>query len=384
MNEVNIVKTAKNRDTSNGYIVNLFQYARRYRYNYEDLLKYFNYVIESKLSLPEKKINNSYLSFGDFDCIEVIKVNNFKRYSDISEKAKHWLGKRQSIFLYDISEGCSEKSTLSYNEKKCIWEDTSENKIGENGFLCITVLSLSNEIKNLFTEEITLINILHDKIISLVNKLSIHSKIICDVFGTFNASEMAIVWLADQYVEILQAVDYIKHIQIKFQDGLSEQAFFTSFSTFVSNYSYEKDIVSPNRKTSYKDVKGSALIQISIHDVIKSFGNLKNFIEQITENISAENVMHSVGEYDAIIKVPAKDVISLLKPSKLLSIGEREDGKAIYKIKEREILRSNVRLLYEYDENDLYQQMLHSMYENKEFICNYDKKMILEIMIFTT
>ena len=82
-----------------GYLINQYQYARRYRYNSSGCILYFNQMLKE-----HEKTQRDYLAFGDFDLLEFVKVNTFRKYYDVSAKAKHWLGKRQSVLLYDISQ----------------------------------------------------------------------------------------------------------------------------------------------------------------------------------------------------------------------------------------------------------------------------------------
>lgn len=358
-------------DTASGYVVDLFQYARRYHYNYKGMITYFNDVIDEYKN--DTNIEPPYISFGDFDCIQIIPVNDFAKFHDVSNKAKKWLGKRQVVLLYDLHDN-NLPAKLHFDSEKWI-NNNSEDK--DYNFFCLSMVSLTNEIMNYETSDGDLLKTIRRKIINIVSEISnkLKIEICCDVFGTFNSSELAIVWLAEQYTHVLKIIDYIKHIQIKPYDvdgNLSNydiSAFLACFSTIGTSFN------NCNILSNLNKIEGTALVQISIHDVIKSYDKLQELVKTIFSqcgndvNNLKESVHYSVGEYDLVLQLEAKQAISLLKYDKALSIVER-DSNNHYLEKKYGILRTNIRLLYE-KTNDEIEHMLDEMHNNGEFVIQY-------------
>lgn len=59
----------------NGYIIQMYQYARRYRYNYQGSIRYINYLSDETKDVQ----NSAYMALGDFDMLEVTPVHSFRK-----------------------------------------------------------------------------------------------------------------------------------------------------------------------------------------------------------------------------------------------------------------------------------------------------------------
>lgn len=368
----------QSREIPNGYVINLFQYARRYRYNSNGMLTYFNHLIDQ----PEyaQTSDPDYLCFGDFDCIEVIPVDTFQKFHDVSPRAKDWLGKRQSVLLYNIRDDqCPTR--IFYNkgnhEKSGKWLQTNTSNSPEHSnFFCLSMLSLTNEIvcscEQSNISQDTLIREVRRKILKIVDCIQASDEcghLSCEVFGSFNSSEVAIIWLSEQYTDVLQVIDYVKHTHNKINDQVNKiPVFLNSFSVIAQDSIAQRKFLN---KAIEVDRKAKALIQIAIHDVITCYDELKTFVENLipNESKSESRIYYSVGEYDVVIELPAKDVFCLFQPKGALSIGAREHigEKYFYKLEYRKILRNNTRLVYAYDDDDFLQQKLQKLFKDGLF-----------------
>lgn len=336
-----------------GYLINQYQYARRYRYNSAGCISYFN-----KMLGEQKQTHHDYLAFGDFDLLEFIKVNTFREYYDVSTKAKQWLGKRQSVLLYDIS------SPIGNDSKDCIPEDLTEKEIEtriffneaikswvtpdnpktkiDGQFFCLSMLSITNEISLHYTSTLSLLKLARIKIHEIIDALNstFDNKIYCEVFGSLNAAELGIIFLSNEYVDILRILDSIKHIKVRDENGKDIPVFLNCYST-IGIRSDDADSIAEDTI-----IKGTAVVQIAIQDLTNSHSELTELAHKIANESSDDRISYSVGEYDLVVEVPAKRGIQLISSTGELAILEKDTNQNIIKDNNRKILRSNIRLLY--------------------------------------
>ena len=357
-----------------GYLINQYQYARRYRYNSSGCIFYFNKMLNEH---PHPK--RDFLAFGDFDLLEFIKVNTFREYYDVSTKAKQWLGKRQSVLLYDISQpiGAEYKefvkpeiynqriaTTMLYNENKESWVSAANPEAPLDGrFICLSMLSITNEINQHFPGTIFLLKLLRLQIHELLSKINstLQTHIHCEVFGSFNAAELGIVFVSDEYVDAIRLLDSIKHIKVRDSTGNEHPVFLNCFSTI----GFRDDLAA---KIEHLTVKGRARVQVAIHDLTDSHDKLKELACKIVEADDDSKVFFSVGEYDFVVEVSAKRAIQLISPEGELAIATKNpDGKSFQDIP-REILRSNIRLLYSTDDVTALDNKLNELKKDGYFV----------------
>lgn len=347
-------------DAPNGYVIHLYQYAHRYRYNNDGCLNFFNYLIDRRNSNNEDPhdLDSDFVVFGDFDLLQIVRVNSFREYHDVSALAKEWLGKRQSVLLYDISNG---NSRIYYDETNKAWKEisgTTENKV----FFCLTMLSLTNEIIEKTDDISALLGLLRIKIIEAVDYLNeqCSCNIGCEVYGTFNSSELGIVWLCNQYIDVLHIVNYIKHIKIVDKSGSEESAFHNSFS-----------IISTKEDSNAIDVKGEALVEITEQELIPDYNSLKKIVDQIVEN--PQNIYYSVGKHDVALCMDASIAIRLIKRAGALAVGVRNPKTGHFKIEKRQILSNNICLLYRDDDNTILRDTLCTLEKKGGFQCIWER-----------
>lgn len=204
-----------------GYIIQLYQYASRYEYNNTQLLKHFNQRIKD--SEGKSTQDEDYTALGDFDLMEINSVSSFRQYHDVSEFAKGWIGKRQCMLLYDISD-MEEPVRLVYEKSEQKWESywKSSYPLYKNAsakkFFCLSMFSLTNVVSSGFQDIHHLLREVRKKILSITDRINQELpriNLCCEVFGTFNTSEIAVIWLTDEYVDALHMLDFCKNMTVR-------------------------------------------------------------------------------------------------------------------------------------------------------------------------
>lgn len=360
----------ENSTRQNGYVIQLYQYARRYRYNRQGVINYINYLKETpehgamtedeKNDRKDRGNNSSHIVLGDFDILEVIPVDSFRKYHDVSELAKKYLGRRQSVLLYCI-EDKDLPAQIKYNcDSKSWYSDV--NKFTQKRFFCLSLLSITNEAHSSMDNVFTLLRPLRKKILEIVAHLNENlgepEKLICDVFGALNATEIGIVWLCNQYVDVLMIIDYLKHMKLHLEESNDDIPLFLASNTTIATKFEEELKENENDIIGLEKVEGTASVRISFHDEMEKREEAKQLIEEITgngngaqgENKFKYSVLYSSGEYDLVIQMPASHALMKIQKGGILNNCKRENNGLISE--KRQILRNNTQLLLEEGEEE--------------------------------
>lgn len=364
----------------NGYIIQLYKYALRYEYNNLQLLKHYNKrIVEAK---GKSTKDEDYTALGDFDLLEINNVSSFRQYHDVSDFAKRWIGKRQCILLYDISDD-SMPIRLVYKKQEERWESywVSTDPRYENArskkFFCLSMLSLTNKISRSYEDGFSLLKEIRRRILEVADRLNKDLpdvEICCEVFGTFNTSEIAVIWLTDEYVDMLHMLDYIKHMTVSFPKcETSIPIFMTTFSVVTMRSNLNPDEMTFN-------MKGEALVQLSFNDEDADFDTLLDIKKQILlycDKDDNKEEFDAIGEYDWAVKCSSKSILRLICPKNhvdILHVGKRirdAEGKSTGFFDEnqkcRTIIRNNTRLLIGKDKNEELLGKLKELNDNKQF-----------------
>lgn len=348
----------------NGYIIQLYQYARKYPYNYENCINYFNYLIDNCNEVNESEGNN-YKVLGDFDILEIIPINSFRKYHDVSDLAKKYLGRRQSVLLYRI-----DRSYIQYNSQDKCWCGKDKKNINKR-FFCLSLLSITNE-AHAQTNIFSILPDIRKKILKIVDNLnkrdgiSESEELTCEVYGALNATEIGIVWLCNQYIDALLVIDYLKHMKLRFKNSDSKEE---DISLFLASNTTITTKIKPLNETSFSDVKGSASVQISFHDKLEKRENVNELVKEIVDNNVEYKSLNSAGEYDLVIQMSASQALKYLE--KNITNSKEDDGKH-YKKELSYVLRNNTKLLF--NKNEDKNEKLESELDKQEFILNRGSK----------
>lgn len=347
----------------NGYIINLYQYARRYTYNNKELISNFNQVISDDNF--KKNIKNDYPSIGTFDVVEIVSVKDFNRYRDVSIQGKKWLGRRQSVLLYELKSKSQNLNLINnYGESsKKEWINEKKEKVNKT-FFCLTMLSLTNEVsqgvENIYHLLTQIKSKIHEVVDQVNSEFDREDKIEFEVYGTFNTSEIAVIWFSNQYTQVLKIVDFIKYLRIKDKNNIEKSVFFSAFSVI------SKAIENNN----LDNINGKALIQISLDDTIKNNNDLNEFANELIENKDFDRIYHSVGEFDIVIETSSSHALKLIKKDEKLSVGKR-DSEYKYIDEKTKFLKTNICLLYENEDPEI--RFLDTVLNELNYIITYNK-----------
>ncbi len=339
----------KKQRKQNGYLINLYQYARRYLYNYKERIEYFNYQItREKDGHDQLHSNNAYIVFGDFDILEIIPIDTFRRYHDVSHLAKNYLGRRQSVLLYGIDDESAPRR-LQFDCERKVWCNI-ENEFVDRRFFCLSLLSFTNEARTQI-KVFEYLPKLRTQILEIIDKINEkvaeEDKTVCEVYGSLNATEIGIVWLSNQYVDVLEIIKNLKRFETSIKDEAKTRLFLASNTTITTKLDKDFDKIRPASAPPFPEVKGKASVQLSVQE---GSNPLKN-IDDLQMGHSEWEFLRSSGEYDFVIQMPSSQALKYMQENEDFSNAKR-DGDGYYKEVFREILRNNTKLLFEYgDEN---------------------------------
>lgn len=255
-------------------------------------------------------------TFGDFDLIGIQAIDNFPEYRQNASQSYTWLGNQQSILLTPIAapQG-SQKRRFGYYEplQKHGLNLTIDGRPIEAPFFCVSLLYVSSRTRARFCSYSRFLERCQDAISRIVDcyNREAGTNVVCEVFGTFSFSELAILWSADQFVDILALADLIWDLSFVFDKTDHQRAFNSSYSIISileANLTEEK----------ISALKGAALVQCSVKE---TGGNKRNDLEESVRFIkkilkkklgkSTSQVRFCAGEHDLIFNVSLVELCAL-------------------------------------------------------------------------
>lgn len=293
-------------------------------------------------------------AFGDFDLIGVQAINSFPEYRQNSSRSYTWLGNQQSILLTPISEDKYRKFSFCRNVKKHGLNIAVDGNEIATPFFGVTLLYVSSRTRARLKTYNKFLEYCQNAIEGIVDKFNekTNAGIVCEVYSTFHFAEIAILWAAEQFVDIISLVEKIRDLNFYFDTNDSLRVFNSSYSII----SLLRNNITDDQK---KNFKGEALIQCSIKETggdrrkkdkeIADFVN-KNIQKQNTANShskAVEEVKFCAGGLDLIFSV---DIATLYK---IFASKDAEERTFYYYNSEfQQNVEKTVTRLY-YKENDL-------------------------------
>ncbi|MBD5170095.1 MAG: FRG domain-containing protein [Oscillibacter sp.] len=304
----------------NGWLIRMKQYLRRPFTQYEIYEKQFKHL-QNGTAL--------YISYGNFDRIEFVPITEFSSYRSCSAEDNLWYGKWQSIILYAINENhrLFQVNSVCETEAQKLMEgrpgDTPHPVQGR--FIIYTMLHISGAAKSTVRDYRRFLELIQEKIHHVVDlycekRECQNEHLACEVFGTFNAAEVAVWWTADQFTDVLFLLDELRHLRFKLP-GTSE-----SKKIFVSTYTV---IAANSDSSSVSAPKGTAMVQLECSAHGGSFQNTTDFINGAIQNAIAAapfaegaqepdwRLYSCAGEYDYIAEMPFSLLPSLFPSQKV-------------------------------------------------------------------
>lgn len=279
------------------------------------------------LRVVQRSTNKTYTVFGNFDRLCFTPVSSFVDYLKRSESAYQWIGGRKDIMMYPILD--SDNSSAGRHFTFVPHQNDSSFDLRFLGgckrrFLILSMLYLSDKAKSRVKSYETILIKCKRQIQRIVNK---YNELICnddeteiffDMFGTFDAAEIGILWGADQFTDVQFLVDQIRFMSLNVADTI-EPLFTTSYS-IVSCYDHLSVV------SSIQQLKGTAFIQLATgvsRDpvVVPSKSSVTAYLSDIQEEIKKEapetyiTINACAGEYDYIVQTRPPHLSLLTKLS---------------------------------------------------------------------
>lgn len=299
----------------NGWLIRMKQYSKR---SYDQFEQYEDQFRQMRGNVAH------YTSFGNFDRIEFVPIERFSAYRDQIASDNQWFGKQQAIILYALENNQRRVFQMdTINSKQLLVEQTDNGVLQplQCRFFIHTMLYISGTSKASINDYHTLLNLVKNKILQLVdmyNQAKENKKecLKCEVFGTFNSAEIAILWAADQFVDVLYLLDQMRYMRFVIGDAQEKNIFVSTHTVISANPEFQNESANPP--------KGFAMVQLQCsitYDKQKpeafSLNNTTKFIKEVFEaaglafdddiecSSKARGILFScAGEYDYIAEVP--------------------------------------------------------------------------------
>lgn len=304
-----------------GYLMNFFKYGAADEEDYEQ-----GDTMYQNAHGGEHFVRS--VVWSVFDRLEIRDISRFQQYRLSQFSEKRWVGERQFILLYEIN---SDDKHLEYrkSDDKCRFafhkvydrniplkeQEKDETKFR---FFGISMVDLAPEMHfDFFTTSSPGKN-LYDAVYNILNNLKsknqIKSDMICyEVYGTLGGNDLVIIWLANEYKDVITMIEAMRKSKIK----NTERSIIANIYTIMGL----RDINNP--KISYKSIDGNFNIRLTkkgtyqheafakaLNDFIQFDGEDNKFIET------------TLGEHDICIHANGEDLAKKLYDNKgLIRIG---------------------------------------------------------------
>ncbi len=284
-----------------GYCIELYKFMRVDK-NFskkERLLNFRQQPNNSNTNNTKNESNNDnhikYHSYGEFDRISFKEVKSFPRLRDIPPEAKNWIGDRQTLLVYDIITGDDYPDGVQYHDNRFYESNSSGLHISQKLFIGISIMQFKNIVEKKDINK--LLRTCKEEIIKLVSES--HKDLKCSVLGTLGSFGIVILWLADQYVDILQMVTTIKNTDVS-NKYKKEPIFLSAYTIFAQNHI-------SNKFEKFNNVEGQAIIHLTLKQ------GIVNEIEKQLRCFCENTYWHCSGEYDIAWPMATSKVLPLLE-----------------------------------------------------------------------
>ncbi len=268
-----------------GYSIGLFKFMR-----IDENIQKKKMLVESRKNIcnrDQDKKHRKFVSFGEFDRIGFEEVHQFSRFRDLSENTKSWIGDRQIHLIYSICEK-DYPDEIYIRDGEFYERNENEAVLSNRLFIGLTILQFKySQKENSKDMEKFLLKCKND-ILDIKENVDVK----CAVFGTLGSFGLTIIWLADQYTDILNMVTKIKY---------KNPIFLSAYTIFAQNHKNGTDW---EKKVSA--IKGNAILRLTLKNGVNDeiIDKLNDWKEQ------KAGIYHSAGEHDVIIRMKSSKVFT--------------------------------------------------------------------------
>lgn len=298
-----------------GYILNLFRHATFPSNIKSNMREYLNFLAGTNQSdVP------TLLVYGDYDRLSIKAVSNFSRYRDVDVHAQHWLGSRQTVLLYRLSESTGpgeDKDDLLSNFCALHSAKPTAPTQKYRNFLIFTMVTINPDLHKYedFAHVLGRCQELIKRQIDFSGVQLIEPDAVShEVYGSFSSSELVIVWSVNQYVDAFRLIEVLRHSSFEYKNKNGQLQQILPFASLYSIVS--QPIVDPSRISSYQKVQGSAELKLVFQDGVSDPTARSKFLTQVlgdkcpgngSDGVEKrDNIgQYSVGEFDYSITLPA-------------------------------------------------------------------------------
>ena len=205
-----------------GYLVNYFKYPPADINAIQENEALGNQIETDNYSLVRNVV------WSNLDRIEVRRINDFNKFRSAEESEKNWIGERQYTLLYDLID--ESKAKLKYrdinnSEDRCRFrfEPVHLNEKEDRDdfrFFGMSTVNLSPLIHEYIYSQENPREFLHEEISNVLNQLCqsesaafLDSKLKYEIYGTLGAADCVIVWLVNQYTDVIALVEALREIK---------------------------------------------------------------------------------------------------------------------------------------------------------------------------
>ena len=319
-----------------GWVVRMKEHMNQTAKKDEGIQKY-------RESHQEEKEYKDFVAYGEFDRLQFIPIQQWNEYHS-KFLFSDWVGQQQTVMLFRIDgEDTGNEGIASYLMK-------DGKNVGKGRFNVLTMLHLSNEIKDTNEEFSDILIKIKEAIVNFSSKYKPQNEndvLEYEVYGTFSSSEMAIIWSVSQYVDVINILDYLRYFH--YQDENETKYVFIASYTIVALNDYYED--------GYEDVRGEAFVRIEFSpDAMfpremeigsNDFSVRQNIKKSLNTEIDEDSdlIMSSIGKDDFIMPFPAAHLHQLKSDripfgSKTVVLLQGEEDKEW-----TEIVRQNIQCL---------------------------------------
>lgn len=266
------------------------------------LCKYVNSAIARKPSGREEDETEeqTHFAFGNFDYISFRPVEKFADYYSESSRGR-WPGYRQDVMLYALSEKEDRAFGFEYDGKngKPCFRIFQEGKPVRKNFLVISMLYVSGTVKDYLADYRQFLAYCKNAVLNILQSCNAGedgTSLVCEVYGTFNSSEVAILWGTDRFTDVQYIVDHIRYLSFQFKT----KSGCVPGSAFISTYSI---IASSDTDFHVGGLSGKALVQLVSRVDREAHVNWEKSLEFLHEwspEGTDKEIFSCAGEYDFI------------------------------------------------------------------------------------
>lgn len=353
-----------------GFILNLHKYYNPPKNHFDETKEYFDNYFQKQ---------ECFTTFGNFDRLSFNPVMDFADYRETIDRNNMWLGNRQNVLLYPISPAdkrcygfSGDHRVVSGNHHFGLVDNLGQFTEINSNYLLITLLYTASDAKASLKSYECYLGYCSDAIYRIADtyntKFAESGKHLeCEVFGTFNSAELAVVWSADEFVDVLYLIDHLRYLTLR---GYKEDRIHRAF---ISSHTF-----AALTKKNMTEVQGGALIQLAGrtsagideketsghgqngYEVLSGYvTNVRKTLLEVDDKVAANHVF-CTGEYDLIFQTDQRFL------SKLFGDVSRADSDLQFSIQNRvfssHILESSTRLYYTAQDIDELKKTLEGLW----------------------